>query len=97
MMCEFVLSGSDVFGAYCRIPYGHFYSRDGTKHLYKCIQSFMSNYYCDTPLTHQTETNPYNHGALTDCIRVIHCGICEDTVITVATKDVEFVDMERDA
>lgn len=87
----FVLTGQDVFGLYCRIPYGHFYERSGDKHLYKCIQRFKSNCYSDVPLTIQTESEPYNHGEVVDCVSVINCGIVEDTVVTVAVSDVEFV------
>lgn len=96
-MSEFVLTGQDVFGKYCKIAYGHKIAPDYKQdyHIYKAIQSFRSNCYCDTPLTYQTENNPYVHDEMVDVVDVIHCGIDETKVIRVAAKDVEFLPEKR--
>lgn len=91
----FVLSGQDIFGRYAKIAYGYKkYGRipgEQDYHIYKCIQRFRSNYWCDVPLTYQTENNCYNHGEMQDVVNVIHCGISETKVIRVALKDIELL------
>lgn len=92
-MADFVMTGQEVFGKYAKIAYGHA-SYPGYKqdyHIYKLIQRFRSNCYCDTPLTYQTEHNMYNHGEIVDVVNVIHCGIDESKVIRVALKDCEIL------
>lgn len=90
-MAEFVLSGQELFGRYARIAYGHALDGKQDYHIYKCIQSFRSNCYCDVPLTYQTENNCYNHENIVDVVNVIHCGIDENRVIRVARNDIELL------
>lgn len=90
-MSEFVLSGQELFGRYARIAYGHALGGEQDYHIYKCIRSFMSNCYCDVPLTYQTENNCYNHDDIVDVVNVIHCGIDESRVIRVALNDIELI------
>lgn len=90
-MSEFVLSGQELFGRYARIAYGHALGGEQDYHIYKCIQSFRSNCYCDVPLTYQTENNCYNHDDIVDVVNVIHCGIDESRVIRVARNDIELL------
>lgn len=90
-MSEFVLSGQELFGRYARIAYGHALGGEQDYHIYKCIQSFRSNCYCDVPLTYQTENNCYNHENIVDVVNVIHCGIDENRVIRVALNDIELI------
>ena len=90
-MAEFVLSGQELFGRYARIAYGHALDGKQDYHIYKCIQSFRSNCYCDVPLTYQTENNCYNHDDIVDVVNVIHCGIDESRVIRVARNDIELL------
>lgn len=90
-MSEFVLSGQEIFGRYARIAYGHALDGKQDYHIYKCIQSFRSNCYCDVPLTYQTENNCYNHENIVDVVNVIHCGIDENRVIRVALNDIELI------
>lgn len=90
-MSEFVLSGQELFGRYARIAYGHALGGEQDYHIYKCIQSFRSNCYCDVPLTYQTENNCYKHENIVDVVNVIHCGIDENRVIRVARNDIELL------
>lgn len=90
-MAEFVLSGQELFGRYARIAYGHALDGKQDYHIYKCIQSFMSNCYCDVPLTYQTENNCYKHDNIVEVVNVIHCGIDENKVIRVARNDIELI------
>lgn len=94
-MSEFVLSGQELFGRYARIAYGHALGGEQDYHIYKCIQSFRSNCYCDVPLTYQTENNCYNHENIVDVVNVIHCGIDENRVIRVALNDIELLPVEE--
>ena len=91
MNTGFCMTGQDLFGRYARIAYGHAVSGKQNYHIYKCIQTFKSNCYCDTPLTYQTENNCYSHEDVTDVVNVIHCGIDESRVIRVALKDIELL------
>ena len=90
-MAEFVLSGQELFGRYARIAYGHALDGKQNYHIYKCIQSFMSNCYCDVPLTYQTENNCHTHDNIVEVVNVIHCGIDESRVIRVALNDIELL------
>lgn len=90
-MAEFVLSGQEIFGRYARIAYGHALDGKQDYHIYKCIQSFMSNCYCDVPLTYQTENNCHTHDNIVEVVNVIHCGIDENRVIRVARNDIELL------
>lgn len=87
MNSDFQLSGCDVFGRYVKIPTG--YSKE--LHIYKVIQKLKSNYYCDVPLTYDSENNCHTHSELTDVLNVIHCGCDENKVVRVAMKDVKFI------
>ena len=90
---SFVLTGQDLFGRYANIARGN--KRYGTVsqnyHIYKVIQRFKSNAYCDVPLTYQTEHNCYIHDEVVDVVNVIHCGIDESEVVRVALKDIELI------
>ena len=90
-MAEFVLSGQELFGRYARIAYGHALDGKQDYHIYKCIRSFMSNCYCDVPLTYQTENNCHTHDNIVEVVNVIHCGIDESKVIRVARNDIELL------
>ena len=90
-MAEFVLSGQELFGRYARIAYGHALDGKQEYHIYKCIRSFMSNCYCDVPLTYQTENNCHTHDNIVEVVNVIHCGIDENRVIRVARNDIELL------
>ena len=90
-MAEFVLSGQELFGRYARIAYGHALDGKQDYHIYKCIRSFMSNCYCDVPLTYQTENNCHTHDNIVEVVNVIHCGIDENRVIRVARNDIELL------
>lgn len=90
-MDEFVLSGEELFGRYARIAYGHALDGKQNYHIYKCIKSFMSNCYCDVPLTYQTENNCHTHDKIVEVVNVIHCGIDENRVIRVARNDIELL------
>lgn len=90
-MAEFVLSGQELFGRYARIAYGHALDGKQDYHIYKCIRSFMSNCYCDVPLTYQTENNCHTHDNIVEVVNVIHCGIDESRVIRVARNDIELL------
>ena len=90
-MSEFVLSGQELFGRYARIAYGHALGGEQDYHIYKCIQSFRSNCYCDVPLTYQTENNCHTHDNIVEVVNVIHCGIDENRVIRVARNDIELL------
>ena len=87
-MSEFVLSGQELFGRYARIAYGHALDGKQDYHIYKCIRSFMSNCYCDVPLTYQTENNCHTHDNIVEVVNVLHCGIDENRVIRVARNDI---------
>lgn len=89
-MSEFVVN-ADMFGLYAMIPYGHFYHETGETHIYKIVNRHQSNTWCEVPLTYQTETNPKRHDTIEDVLNVIHCGIDERKVITVAMKDCEII------
>ena len=93
-MAEFVLSGQELFGRYARIAYGHALDGKQNYHIYKCIRSFMSNCYCDVPLTYQTENNCHAHDNIVEVANVIHCGIDESRVIRVALNDIELLPAE---
>ena len=90
-MAEFNLSGQELFGRYARIAYGHALRGKQDYHIYKCIQNFRSNCYCDIPLTYQSENNCYKHDEIVDVVNVIHCGLDENKVIRVAIKDIELI------
>lgn len=90
-MAEFVLTGQELFGRYARIAYGHALDGKQDYHIYKCIRSFMSNCYCDVPLTYQTENNCHTHDNIVEVVNVIHCGIDENRVIRVARNDIELL------
>ncbi|MBR1910883.1 MAG: hypothetical protein IJ828_00855 [Treponema sp.] len=87
---KFVVNG-DLFGRYAKIAHGYALGGDQDYHIYKIVQHFRSNFYCDVPLTYQTKNNPYNHSEVVDVLNVIHCGIDEDKVIRVAMKDCEIL------
>ena len=96
-MSEFVLTGSDVFGRYCRIEQ----LRHGVPNemfLYKVVASLRSNCWCEVP--YKTASKEVRHDSIEDCILAICCGIDETKVLRFRVADVEFVPkptIDRDA
>ena len=96
-MSEFVLTGSDVFGRYCRIEQLRF-SAPNEMYLYKVIKSLRSNCWCDVP--YKTASKEVLHDSIEDCVLAICCGIDETEVLRFREADVEFLPQktcDRDA
>lgn len=87
-MGEFVLTGSDVFGRYCRIEQLRF-SAPNEMYLYKVIKSLRSNCWCDVP--YKTASKEVLHDSIEDCVLAICCGVDETEVLRFRAADVEFV------
>ena len=87
-MSEFVLTGSDVFGRYCRIEQLR-YGVPNEMHLYKVVASLRSNCWCEVP--YKTASKEVRHDSIEDCILAICCGIDETEVLRFRAADVEFV------
>lgn len=87
-MSEFVLTGSDVFGRYCRIEQLRF-SAPNEMYLYKVVASLRSNCWCEVP--YKTASKEVRHDSIEDCILAICCGIDETEVLRFRVADVEFV------
>lgn len=87
-MSEFVLTGSDVFGRYCRIEQLR-YGVPNEMFLYKVVASLRSNCWCEVP--YKTASKEVWHDSVEDCILAICCGIDETEVLRFRTADVEFV------
>lgn len=96
-MSEFVLTGSDVFGRYCRIEQLR-YRVPNEMYLYKVVASLRSNCWCEVP--YKTASKEVRHDSIEDCILAIRCGIDETEVLRFRVADVEFVSnpiCDRDA
>ena len=96
-MSEFVLTGSDVFGRYCRIEQLR-YGVPNEMFLYKVVGSLRSNCWCEVP--YKTASKEVRHDSIEDCILAICCGIDETEVLRFRAADVEFVPQptcDRDA
>ena len=87
-MSEFVLTGSDVFGRYCRIEQLRF-GVPNEMFLYKVVASLRSNCWCEVP--YKTASKEVHHDSIEDCILAICCGIDETKVLRFRTADVEFL------
>ena len=87
-MSEFVLTGSDVFGRYCRIEQLR-YGVPNELFLYKVVASLRSNCWCEVP--YKTASKEVRHDSIEDCILAICCGIDETEVLRFRAADVEFV------
>lgn len=87
-MSEFVLTGSDVFGRYCRIEQLRF-GVPNEMYLYKVVASLRSNCWCEVP--YKTASKEVRHDSIEDCILAICCGIDETKVLRFRVADVEFV------
>ena len=87
-MSEFVLTGSDVFGRYCRIEQLR-YGVPNEMYLYKVVASLRSNCWCEVP--YKTASKEVRHDSIEDCILAICCGIDETEVLRFRAADVEFV------
>ena len=86
---EFKLTGSDVFGRYCRIEMKNFISPNDF-FIHKCIRTYMGNRYRDVPLV--AAKGEYVHtGGPIDLVSVITCGIDETEVFAVPLESVEFI------
>ena len=96
-MSEFVLTGSDVFGRYCRIEQLR-YGVPNEMFLYKVVASLRSNCWCGVP--YKTASKEVWHDSSEDCVLAICCGIDETEVLRFRVADVEFVPQktcDRDA
>ena len=96
-MSEFVLTGSDVFGRYCRIEQLRF-GAPNEMFLYKVVASLRSNCWCEVP--YKTASKEIHHDSIEDCVLAICCGIDETEVLRFRVADVEFVPkptIDRDA
>lgn len=87
-MSEFVLTGSDVFGRYCRIEQLRF-GVPNEMFLYKVIASLRSNCWCEVP--YKTASKEVWHDSIEDCVLAICCGIDETEVLRFRMADVEFL------
>ena len=87
-MSEFVLTGSDVFGRYCRIEQLRF-GAPNEMFLYKVVASLRSNCWCEVP--YKTASKEVRHDSIEDCVLAICCGIDETKVLRFRVADVEFV------
>lgn len=87
-MSEFVLTGSDVFGRYCRIEQLR-YGVPNEMFLYKVVASLRSNCWCEVP--YKTASKEVHHDSIEDCVLAICCGIDETKVLRFRTADVEFL------
>ena len=87
-MSEFVLTGSDVFGRYCRIEQLR-YGVPNEMYLYKVVASLRSDCWCEVP--YKTASKEVRHDSIEDCILAICCGIDETEVLRFRAADVEFV------
>lgn len=87
---EFRLTGSDVFGRYCRIEMKR-YGTPNEFYVHKCIRSYRSNYYRDVPLVFR-EGEYVHPGRCVDVVSVITCGLDENEVFNVPLDSVEFIE-----
>lgn len=87
-MSEFVLTGSDVFGRYCRIEQLR-YGVPNEMFLYKVVASLRSNCWCEVP--YKTASKEVRHDSIEDCVLAICCGVDETKVLRFRIADVEFV------
>ena len=87
-MSEFVLTGSDVFGRYCRIEQLRF-GVPNEMFLYKVVASLRSNCWCEVP--YKTASKEVQHDSIEDCVLAICCGIDETEVLRFRMADVEFL------
>lgn len=87
-MSEFVLTGSDVFGRYCRIEQLR-YGVPNEMYLYKVVASLRSNCWCEVP--YKTASKEVLHDSIEDCVLAICCGVDETEVLRFRAADVEFV------
>lgn len=90
-MGEFVLTGSDVFGMYCRIEQKRF-GVPNEMNLYKVVSSLRSNRWCEVP--YREASNEVIHNSMEDCVLAIRCGIDETKVQRFRMEDVEFLHQE---
>lgn len=96
-MSEFVFTGSDVFGRYCRIEQLR-YGVPNEMYFYKVVASLRSNCWCEVP--YKTASKEVWHDSIEDCVLAICCGIDETKVLRFRVADVEFVPkptIDRDA
>lgn len=96
-MSEFALTGSDVFGRYCRIEQLR-YGVPNEMYLYKVVASLRSNCWCEVP--YKTASKEVWHDSIEDCILAICCGIDETKVLRFRVADIEFLPQktcDRDA
>ena len=87
---DFRLTGSDVFGRYCRIEMKRYVGPNGF-YIHKCIKSYRTSYYRDVPLKFG-DGEYVHHGKCVDVVSVITCGLDEREVFNVPIDSVEFID-----
>lgn len=87
-MSEFVLTGNDHFGRYCRIEQLR-YGVPNEMFLYKVVASLRSNSWCEVP--YKTATKEVLHDSIEDCVLAICCGIDETKVQRFRMADVELL------
>lgn len=92
-MSNFVLTGSDVFGLYCRIEQFMYYS-ENEMFIYKVINRLRSNCWCEVP--YKTASGEVMHDHMEDCVSVICCGIDETKVQRFRLADVEMLETRRE-
>ena len=91
---KFRLTGSDVFGRYCRIEMQRF-GVPNEFYVHKCIKSYRSNYSRDVPI--KSVEGEYLHpGKCVDVVNVITCGVEERDVFAVPLDSVEFIEPEEE-
>jgi len=91
---EFKLTGSDVFGRYCRIEMKNFIGENDF-FIHKCIKTYRGNRYRDVPLV-AAEGEYVHTGNIVDLVSVITCGIDETEVFAVPLESVEFIESEEE-
>lgn len=91
---EFRLTGSDVFGRYCRIEMKRF-GVPNEFYVHKCIRSYRTNYYRDVPIDFR-EGEYVHPGRCVDVVGVITCGLDETEVFAVPLDSIQFIEPPND-
>ncbi len=87
-MSEFVMTGGDVFGRYCKIEM-HRHVGPNEFYIHKCIGSHESNVWVDVPI--HGNHKPRSHKEIAPVMTVITCGIDETQGFPVRACDVEML------
>jgi len=73
------------FGDYCSIEQKR-YGCDNEQFKYKVIGTSLTNYFRNVPV--DARNSDMKHGEMCDVVKVICCGVCEETVETFRLQDV---------